>query len=96
MARSLSCEYDLTIPEMTHTSAQERNMHAHYSALKYPLNHCLGSGSVGFAKSLDPYPQKYADPRIRIQGAKYQPKTAKNKHILLSKSKSELLIKEKL
>ena len=26
---------------------------------------------------LDPYSQKYADPRIRIQGAKYQPKTAK-------------------
>jgi len=25
----------------------------------------------------DPYPQKYADPRIRIQGEKYQPKTAK-------------------
>jgi hypothetical protein len=28
---------------------------------------------------LDPDPQKYADPRIRIQGAKYQPKTAKKK-----------------
>ena len=27
---------------------------------------------------LDPELQKYADPRIRIQGAKYQPKTAKN------------------
>ena len=26
---------------------------------------------------LDPDPQKYADPRIRIQGVKYQPKTAK-------------------
>ena len=30
---------------------------------------------------LDPDPQKYADPRIRIQGAKYQPKTA-NKNTL--------------
>ena len=28
---------------------------------------------------LDPDPQKYADPRIRIQEAKYQPKTAKKK-----------------
>ena len=27
----------------------------------------------------DPDPQKYADLRIRIQGAKYQPKTAKKK-----------------
>ena len=38
---------------------------------------------------LDPDPnlQKYADPRIRIQGAKYQPKTAKNLN-LLSKPKS--------
>ena len=26
---------------------------------------------------MDPDPQKYKDPRIRIQGAKYQPKTAK-------------------
>ena len=26
---------------------------------------------------LDPDPQKYADLRIRIQGAKYQPKTEK-------------------
>ena len=36
---------------------------------------CLGQ-NFGF---LDPDPQKYADPRIRIQGAKYQPKTAKKK-----------------
>ena len=43
----------------------------------------------------DPDPQKYADPRIRIQGAKYQPKTAKKK-ILLSKPKSELFKKERL
>ena len=28
---------------------------------------------------LDPDPQKYAYPRIRIQGAKYQAKTAKKK-----------------
>ena len=28
---------------------------------------------------LDPDPQKYADPRIRIQGAKYQPKIATTK-----------------
>jgi len=26
---------------------------------------------------LDPDPQKYANPRIRIQGVKYQPKNAK-------------------
>ena len=26
---------------------------------------------------LDPDPQKYADPRIRILGVKYQPKTTK-------------------
>ena len=26
---------------------------------------------------LDPDPQKYADPRIGIQGVKYQPKTGK-------------------
>ena len=43
---------------------------------------------------LDPDPQKYADPRIRIQGAKYQPKTAKKN--LLSKPKSELFKKERL
>ena len=42
----------------------------------------------------DPDPQKYADPRIRIQGAKYQPKTAQKN--LLSKPKSELLKKERL
>ena len=33
---------------------------------------------------LDPDPQKYVDLRIRIQGAKYQPKTAV-KNFLLSK-----------
>jgi len=37
----------------------------------------------------DPNLQKYADPRIRIQGAKYQPRTA-TKAFLLSKPKSEL------
>jgi len=37
-------------------------------------------------------PQKYADPRIQIQGAKYQPKTAK-KTVLLLNPKSELLKK---
>ena len=37
---------------------------------------------------LDPDPQKYADPRIRIQGGKYQPKTAKKKNLIL-KLKSE-------
>ena len=36
----------------------------------------LDSQDFGF---FDPDPQKYADPRIRIQGAKYQPKTAKKK-----------------
>ena len=40
----------------------------------------------------DPDQQKYADPRIRIQGSKYQPKTAK-KTFLLLKPKSELLKK---
>jgi len=40
----------------------------------------------------DPDPQKYADPRIWIQGVKYQPKTAK-KTFLLLKPKSELLKK---
>ena len=43
---------------------------------------------------LDPDPQKYADPRIRIQGAKYRPRTAKKN--LLSKPKSEPLKKERL
>ena len=42
---------------------------------------------------MDPDPQKYKDPRIRIQGAKYQPKTAK-KSFLLFKPKCELLKKE--
>jgi len=44
---------------------------------------------------LDPDPQKYADPRIRIQGVKYQPKTAK-KSFLLQNPKSELLKNERL
>ena len=44
---------------------------------------------------LDPNPQKYADQRIRIQGVKYQPKTAK-KTFLFLKPKSELLKKERL
>jgi len=44
---------------------------------------------------LDPDPQKYADPRIRIQGVKYQPKTAK-KTFLLLKPKSELLKKREI
>ena len=42
---------------------------------------------------LDPEPQKYADPRIRIQGAKYQPKTEEKNY---SQPKSELLKKERL
>jgi len=46
----------------------------------------LDSQDLGF---LDPDPQKYADPRIRIQGN--QPKTEKN--FLLLKPKSELLKK---
>ena len=37
---------------------------------------------------LDPDPKKYVDPRIRIQGGKYQPKTAKKTSLLL-KPKSE-------
>ena len=49
----------------------------------------------GFKKisAQDPDPQKYADPRNRIQGAKYQPKTAKKN--LLYKPKTELLKKER-
>ena len=43
---------------------------------------------------LDPDPQKYADPRIRIQGVKYQPKTEK-KHFLLLNPKSKLLKKKR-
>ena len=43
---------------------------------------------------LDPDPQKYADPRIRIQGVKYQPKTTK-KTFLLLKPNSELLNKKR-
>ena len=43
----------------------------------------------------DPDQQKYADPRIRIQGVKYQPKTLK-KNFLLLKPESELLKKERL
>jgi len=42
---------------------------------------------------LDPDPEKYADPRI--QGVKYQPKTAK-KTFLLLKPKSELLKKREI
>ena len=42
---------------------------------------------------LYPDPQNYADPRIRIQGAKYQSKTGKKKYFL---PKSELLKKERL
>jgi len=41
---------------------------------------------------LDPDPQKYADPRIRIQGGKHQPKTEKKTFLLLN-PKSELLKK---
>ena len=40
-----------------------------------------------------PDPQKYADQQIRIQGEKYQPKTAKKK---LSQPKSKRLKKERL
>ena len=31
----------------------------------------------------DPDPQKYADPLILIQGAKYQPKTATKKNVTI-------------
>ena len=40
---------------------------------------------------LDPDPQKYADPQIRIQGQNINKKLQKK--ILISKSKSELLKK---
>ena len=45
---------------------------------------------------LDPDPQKYADPRIRIQGVKNHPKTAKKKTFLLLKPKSELMKKREI
>ena len=66
------------------------------------LSQCLGSGFIGSARFWLPGsgyglpdPQKYADPRIRIQGVKYPPKTAK-KTFLLLKPKSELLKKRKI
>jgi len=43
----------------------------------------------------DPDPQKYADPRNRIQGVKYQPKIAKIT-LLLLKPNSELLKKREI
>ena len=57
-------------------------------------NQCLESGSesVGSARCWHPDPQKYADPRIRIQGAKYQQKLHE-KPFLFSKPISELLKK---
>ena len=62
-------------------------------------NQCFGSGSIGSARfgflDPDPDPQKYADPRIQIQGKKYQPKTAK-KTFLLLKPKAELLKERKI
>jgi len=39
---------------------------------------------------LDPDPQKYTDPRIRIQGVKYQPKTAKKIFLLLNPNSENL------
>jgi len=47
----------------------------------------LDPQELGF---LDPDPQKYADPRIRIQGVKYQPKTATKKTFSPLKPNSEL------
>ena len=44
---------------------------------------------------LYPGPQKYADPRTRIQGVKYQPKTAK-KEILLKKPKADFFFKREI
>ena len=40
---------------------------------------------------LDPDPQKFPDPQIRIKGAKYQP----NPKMLLSKHKSKLFTKKR-
>jgi len=51
------------------------------------LQQCLGSESVGSARF---WLKKYADPRIRIQVVKYQPKTAK-KNFFTPEPKSELL-----
>ena len=44
----------------------------------------------------DQNPQKYANPRIRIQGVKYQTKKLQKKPFLLLKPKSKLLKKERL
>ena len=70
----------LTVKSFNVTSAED------------PESDPLDPQDFGF---LDPDPQKYADPRIRIQGAKYQPKTATKKN-LISKPKSELLKKERI
>ena len=53
----------------------------------------LGPPDFGFLDP-DPDPQKYADPRIRIQVVKNQPKTVKK--ISLLKPKSELLKKRNI
>ena len=57
---------------------------------------CSLSHAVQDFGFLDPDsdPQKFADPRFRILGAKYQPKTEK-KTFLLSKPKFELMKKER-
>ena len=57
------------------------------------LNQRLGYGSVESDFGFLDNPQKYAEPRIQIQGAKDQPNTAKKYTFLLSKPKSELLKK---
>jgi len=51
-----------------------------------------GSGSTKICGSTDPDPQKYADPRFRIQGAKYQRQKCKTN--FYSQSKSEPSKKE--
>ena len=52
----------------------------------------LGRSKDILSSALDP--QKYVDPRIRIQWAKYQPKLQQKN--LLSKPKSELSKKERI
>jgi len=41
--------------------------------------------NLGKNKTVLSFNQKYADPRIRIQGVKYQPKTAKKTFLLLKR-----------
>ena len=66
----------------------------------FGFNQCLGFGSGSGSESVGSarfwLPGKYADPRIRIQGAKYQPKNCKKKTFFTSKSKIWTLKKREI